>query len=300
MLVLVARNASVAKFGIFATVLAVMLFASVATELGTDTHCSRLLAKGRREFAEVTAFTHLCLTAGATVVGTTALAIGSLNFPLLSATVLVPLYVLSERQLNFRLNNLIALDRAVRGIVPLISARFLSLLALLLALVQYDASRASPFVLFCLISGLSNTLAVVLLVRRGGLRIRVSGLREVRDVIRHSRAYWIATLSGQMRTLDVAIVALIASPAAAAVYALPARAVAPLRLLGTSLGAVAFPMASRSETTSLHRLNRATSGLALLATPAARSARCSPEISLGSITWSVAPTDSAKSWTFGL
>jgi O-antigen/teichoic acid export membrane protein len=65
--------------------------------------------------------------------------------------------------------------------------------------------------------------------------------------------------------LDVVVVGALGTSLAAAVYALPARAVSPMRLIGTSVAAVAFPMAAREERDALRHLNRRLTVLALIA-----------------------------------
>jgi O-antigen/teichoic acid export membrane protein len=84
------------------------------------------------------------------------------------------------------------------------------------------------------------------------------------SVLQDAIPFWVANASFQLRTLDTLLVSLIAGPHAAGIYALPARASQPFRLLPTMLNSLTIPVvASRHRPTiaGLVKLMRLASGL---------------------------------------
>lgn len=81
--------------------------------------------------------------------------------------------------------------------------------------------------------------------------------RPLSEILRVSIHYWIATMLGQVRSLDVVLVTGLVPTSAAALYALPSRSLQPMRLVGTSIAGLAFPVAASGDskrTTQLLRI----------------------------------------------
>ena len=258
-LLLVARNIPTNTFGLFAATLTVVLFVAVVAEAGLDTYCSRSIARGQLSDAALSNGLHLTLALSAGFVTTCLLAVGVGVWQLPIALTALPIYVVAERRLSFRLTNLIALQNSSAGVLPLALGRTATLAALA-ALIA--TSSISPLLLFALTGLLGTLLSLAFLRRRPFVGLHIPAFAKARLLLAGGRPFWIATLSGQIRSLDVAFVAALGSPVAAALYALPARAVAPMRLVGTSVAAVAFPLASRGEVKALRRLNQRVFALA--------------------------------------
>jgi O-antigen/teichoic acid export membrane protein len=249
-------------FGTFATTLAVLLFVAVAADAGLDTYCSGCVARDNSTEAAYANGLNLMTSASAALVETGLLALVALAWHLPGALAALPIYVLAERRLSFRLTNLIALRKPAAGVIPITLGRILSF-AGLAALLSF--STLSPPLLFAA-TGLAGALASLALLR-GQQRVGLEfpGGARARQLLAGSRPLWTATMSGQLRNLDVVVVGALGTSLAAAVYALPARAVSPMRLIGTSVAAVAFPMAAREERDALRHLNRRLTVLALIA-----------------------------------
>lgn len=269
-LFLLARSIPQNEFGFFASFLSVILFLAVACEFGTDSYSVRALAQKRHARVATASRLHLLLAAGFACLAAFGSLAASGPFPSMRGLALIPVYVLVERRLSFTLGLFTAAGHANFGTWALLGARTVTLTSFFIAVRAHALDPRYAFAVSGIVGGMIGLFAL----RRFFTLASASRLRSptYREVLRDSFALYTATMSGQLRTLDVPLVALIGGPAAAAIYALPARAVAPLRLVGTSIASVAFPLAAHGDTTKLRRLNKSVYALSTIAAAAAVAA----------------------------
>lgn len=93
-------------------------------------------------------------------------------------------------------------------------------------------------------------------VSAAGPRYNLPKWTEAFRMVRQAFPFWVATLSGQIRSLDLVLVSLFSTSMQTGLYALPSRATGPARILGTSLSAMAIPAAARGDRDELRRLSR--------------------------------------------
>ena len=82
--------------------------------------------------------------------------------------------------------------------------------------------------------------------RRIARVLPTANFQPMRPLLREALPFWLNSMAIQSRNLDVVLVGLAASPAAAGVYAAPSRLSGPLALLPSSLAQVLLPTAARA------------------------------------------------------
>lgn len=172
-------------------------------------------------------------------------------------------HAVAERRISVGISSSIATGMIVRSSVILIMGRTISSITFIALVVIGQFDTATTYVSIVAISASVIALALHFVPQLNGNPGKER--RKLTKILSVSTHYWAATLMGQARTLDVAIVALFVPAGPAASYALPARALQPLRLVGTSAAGVAFPLAARREWAQVSGIVRFTTRLGVLA-----------------------------------
>lgn len=129
-------------------------------------------------------------------------------------------------------------DRDARMNVALLVLRRGLALGLFLGLVASHVDAVLAFTSsYAIASSIGASLTHVVVKRRIAARTQLG----VRALLRSTGPYWVHTMATQARNLDTAIVAWIGGPFQAGLYAVASRLTNPLRILPTSLVAVAIP-----------------------------------------------------------
>lgn len=170
-------------------------------------------------------------------------------------------WMVIEKQLSVRSSVAVAL-RMVRVSTKSIIVSRITSVAMFCTMLLVDVPPTLAYTLGYLL----GASAGLILVKRSMSSIQLmpadcafpAVLKRVRPLIRRSAPFSVATLSYQVRTLDVALVSAISGPAVAGIYALPARLSAPLRLLPTALNSLAMPIVSNGNSEMLKQLTKLT------------------------------------------
>jgi O-antigen/teichoic acid export membrane protein len=248
-LILLAKGLSPGKFALTAGVLGAVTFASAVADLGVTTALTRERARGASfsvqkrllQWSSVAGLVSASLLCIALVVAQH-LSNDSTYFTFLPLAV----WMYFERGAETRLAIALADGQPLRAAINL-------------------AARRVPVPISVALALLSEVWSVTLAVSAGyalGAALAVGVSRNpvppsapadaANDISRRSlwrliAPYWVNSMAAQSRQLDVAIVALIASAPVAALYALPARLVGPLRLVATTFGQALLAHASRQK-----------------------------------------------------
>lgn len=176
--------------------------------------------------------------------------------------VLLPVMLMMEKEATGLLGLALSDDRSMVQLVSLPAWRGASLTLFIAGAHFQPVSAIAAYTISCTVTALVTWLV---LYQPAVRYIKPAGWATVKPRIRAGLAFWAASLSHQVRTLDVSLVALWSSPAQAGYYALVSRASGPIRLASTSLSSVALPSAARRDFDELHRLNRVVIALTIAA-----------------------------------
>lgn len=245
-LIVVARLAGPAAFGVLAAFLGLVVVLQAAFDLGIPTYVTRLAAESR-DVPEVVwclqIFGRLGLLLLVMLFGV------AIGVSVISGGIwwlLCPLAVAGwlERQSDVRLNIALADGDVWKGSVNLVSRRLLTAAILIGALaVGMDAIGA-----FAIASMLASIVS--LWMSRYLVRLPVPARKFdkaiVQKTLRASRSFWANSVGAQIRNFDIIIVAAIASPLIAGYYGVIARSLNPLMMLSASMATVILPMATKS------------------------------------------------------
>lgn len=80
-----------------------------------------------------------------------------------------------------------------------------------------------------------------------GRRLPPRATESIGGLLRKSRPYWLHSFATQLRNLDSALVAMVATPTQAGYYAVASRISGPLRLVPTSLASVLLPVVAKEQ-----------------------------------------------------
>lgn len=264
-LLLMARHLEPASFGQFVAVWTVGSVLLALSDMGTMTAAHRALAKDHRDDLE----TSKLLFGSQLLLDTSMAALLAIVFAFLAAASVLPNWaflasfpILLDKWLNTSVTAQLSI-RSVRAQVPVLAgARMVALVGVILAIhLSVDPIWAY------LVSVAAGALIGLL-----GLRVGTeAGLPQVKHptglgkLICKGMPFWLATASGQIRNLDVAIVVAIAGPAMGSMYALPAKMSGPVRLFSVAMTSVAVPAAARGDREEIRILakNMRRMGLAL-------------------------------------
>jgi len=129
--------------------------------------------------------------------------------------------------------------------------------AVLVFTVLLVLSNGPVALMFSIASMVSAALGVIVTTQRLRRRIPSRNSAALRRVFRLAWPYWINTAATQLRNLDSAIVASVASTAVAGIYGVPSRLTSPLRMIPTTLAQIALPAAARGGRAGMTQLIRA-------------------------------------------
>ncbi|MEX5270577.1 lipopolysaccharide biosynthesis protein [Kocuria sabuli] len=244
-LILVARRAGPAEFGILSAFMGAIIVVQAMVDLGLPTYITKSRAEmigGTQAVRALRLYGFIGLLLGV-ILGAV-----SLTFSVVAGNAwwwLLPLALAGwlERQSDVRLTIALADGDVWKNSLNLVVRRGVAILLLLLGInLQWDAIPAfgAASLLAALLSWvLSRRLVVLEEVTEPGK------WSEARQIIRDSRAYWANSLGAQVRNLDVLLVGLMGNPVAAGQYGAVSRSIGPLRMVTASLSTVLLPAAVR-------------------------------------------------------
>lgn len=177
-----------------------------------------------------------------------------LSFLLLSGWIYV------ERRNSLALSLAIAVGREVRAGTSLGVSRVGTLVAYAALTWIGIGGPQMRYLLFLIAAAILSQVLIGSARPRTGGHPHSAGVR-LRDALTSARPYWIASISGQARTMDVVVVGALGSPLMAGLYAFPARAVGPFRLAATSISVVAMPRAAKGDWAQVRALERSMWGV---------------------------------------
>lgn len=259
---LFARIASVQVFGRFAVLLIVISIGATAFDQGLENLNTRLIASSRLAEAARVRRQHtrnmLAFAAALTLVVPAYLSVSHQD---LRATAPIVVWSVLERRVSFHVNGLIGQRRANAQIPPLLLMRMPACLIAVPAIAAHGALFAFSILnVLGLALGLATTrLSHAVLPPHPNETPRPSS--ELRT---EARGFWKASISGQIRSMDLITIQPFVAQAQVNIYALPYRLVSPLRIVATSLTAAAIPHATSSNHEAIRKLVRRTSKTSML------------------------------------
>jgi len=249
-LVVLARSVPAAEFGFVNVVIAVVGIVLVATGLGLSLFVPFARARGEADALAAALRLNTTTNVLSALVLVPAVAVWAASSGAPAGAVLIGASLALERNVDTLLGVPVADGDAKVSALSMLVRRTVALAVFLPGLTL----GADPVWAFS--SGLVvGALAAQLHVRRA-----VRGLPgdaravPVRTVVGRSWPFLAANLTGQARTLDVSVVALVLGAAHAGLYAAAVKLVQPLLLVPQSLAAVVMPHATRLEPAAARRL----------------------------------------------
>lgn len=263
-IIVVARNASVAEFGVFSAAYGVIIVAPVIYDLGLSLFVTQERAKTPespliRGALRVNGFIAVIVLALGVLI-CLALAPVTDGYSLVFAPYVV--WMVTERNANTWLAVAFADGDAWLNMTNLVARRTFTLVALI-GLVALGVGPVLAFGLAAATAGAGSLLAVRLYVRR---RLHVAPSRDTRQILRNSIAFWGYQMAGQLRNLDVLVATMTIGPTQAGLYGAGARITGPLRILPDALAAALLPAASRANFRPSPKLLRQIGLFSLVAT----------------------------------
>ncbi|MFI7583282.1 lipopolysaccharide biosynthesis protein [Kocuria sp. M1N1S27] len=244
-LLLVARQAGPAEFGVLAAFMGTIIVLQAIMDLGLPTFITKSRARSSEDQQVLRAlqlYGRIGIFLGLLLCLTGALFAG---FYGQAWWWLIPLALAGwlERQSDVRLTVALADGDVWKISLNLVVRRTASLLLLLIGMnLEIEAVFAFG-VASMLASVLSWFLSQKLVVLPGFTK--KTAWNHSKEIIVASRAYWANSLGAQLRNLDVLLVGLIGNPIAAGHYGAVARSIGPLRMVTASLATVLLPAAVR-------------------------------------------------------
>lgn len=254
-LVILARLVTPATLGTVAVYVAVVNLIVGIADLGLQSSASRALARGEQgKVLWIVAYRARFMLATAvlvTLIITLAHAVDSSSVT--GAFFLLAPWLLAETFNSLRISLAIADQRSVRAASSLALGRLLALGALYAITRQQWFEPVVSYFLFLIGSAVVSSFLAPSVLPGRDCQAPSPGLRAV---LNEARPFWLASLSGQARSMDTVLLSALAGVSATGLYAFPSRAVAPLRLVATSLAAIAMPSAARRDSHHLAVLER--------------------------------------------
>ncbi len=239
-LVLLARAAGVSDFGLLVAWTGVFLVVVGVLDLGMSGLLLVEAAEGnRRLVASVLALNRWTSVAAALFLGLVVFFFAPRN--LTTVLLLLAVAYALEKNTDTALNYLLGTKRATVPAVSLMIRRVGTLAGVGVAIVIDPAYVALAYASAYLVTG-----AIAQVQVRAALRHDLRGIKSADSPLRvlsKSVHFLIQNASGQLRTLDVTVVAVVAGPSAAGVYAAATRLANPLLLVPGVLHSVLTPRA---------------------------------------------------------
>ncbi|MFB9649848.1 oligosaccharide flippase family protein [Curtobacterium pusillum] len=266
-MILVARSLSVTQFGLVGIVISVGTIASLIGDLGLTTYIAR--ARAIRDEAAVRA--GLLLNRWSAAIGGALLIsvviVGALNggWPWWPLPLLAGFMV--EKAVDTASSVLIADGRNITANLALLGRRVVVLMCVVAgSVIAFDA--AWTFSVGYLFSAIVSLIYVAISLLGSPDAYAGSRSTTVRIVARETLPYFFSNLTAGVRLLDTAIIASIASPHAAGLYAAASRVTSPAYLIPQTLTTVIMPHAARATGKAVramgNRLLLATVGLSIV------------------------------------
>ncbi|TDL42443.1 lipopolysaccharide biosynthesis protein [Kocuria rosea] len=253
--IVIARESSPSIFGLFATFMGIALVVHTLFDLGISSYIVRTRAEDRASPEipfTLRLYRVLGIGQGATLIGLGLVLSGTGG---IDWFVFLPIALASavERQTDVRLGLSLADGDIWKNVLIQLIRRTLTL-TLTLTLVRYLPALVSYGISYFLGStaGLVIAFALIHVGRISTTRTPLSR----REIIRVSRPFWVNSLSAQLRNLDVLIVSMTSTAAAAGYYGAIARSISPLSMFSASLAAVIYPQAVRDRMSGTSTLTR--------------------------------------------
>ncbi len=254
MLVLLARWAGPAGFGIVAAVVGVLLFVGIFADFGLSGLLLREHSRGAPDGLPAEAILRLNLLTSALL--TVVVGVGLVGYALASGRptllALLPLavWIAAEKNGDVWLSLATAAGRSHLATASILIRRGVALLLFVALARVVDLTLA-----YALGVALGAVLANLV------IRTRLPFTRTVRPVARGvvARAAWpffLHSFATLVRNVDVAVVAAAAGPVAAGIYAVPSRLTTPLRMLPATLGPLIVRAAAQGSVTALRAITR--------------------------------------------
>lgn len=249
-LVLVARALGPAEFGLYSLVFSTLIIAQVISEAGLGTLIIRERSANPVSSIVGPALRLSNLTALwlATVGVISIAALGAVGENLLFA--LIPLAISSalERNADLWMGVALADGDTVANVFNLILRRALGLVILM----GFLLISLTPMLAVSCSALMAAALSSIAAHRYVASRVDTRGYPvKARIIVAASWPYWLNSLSGQLRNLDMIIITSLSGSASAGLYAAAGRLTGPLLLIPTSISAVILPAAARHHSTQL-------------------------------------------------
>lgn len=247
LLVVLARATDPGEFGSIMAVFGIGVVVQVSSELGMPAMILREHARARDPGLVAGALrinSGTSVTLAALGVGTLLLVgIGSGNSLFIMMSPLA-VGLAAERFADTRMAISIADGRARLVAVTLTGRRSIALVVLLVGL----ALGVPPALGFAVSSLFAGLFAAWFASRT--VRVPFADRTSVVQTLKRSSAYYVNSVSSQLRNLDVALLTLVAGAGQAGVYAVGSRIVGPFQMFVTSAASVALPAAARQKDSS--------------------------------------------------
>lgn len=269
-LAVLGRAAGPAEFGTFAAILAVVTAVTTLSDRGYQTLAVRLHARTELRDDSLTTMalqrrqTTLVSLGQGVVLGAAAWAGWLPEWSLLMVG-----WQWFEKEIRGGLGIALAQGRSTLQLATLAGNRVAALVLFLLTMLVLD-----PIVAFLASATVVASLSLWLLYGKLPPYPRGPSPHLDRDMRVRARHYWVASMSAQVRSMDVTLVSLFSGPLQAGLFSLPSRVSSPLKIAASSLSNVALPAASRQDHAELRALRTvvirvtvlSTAGLALIGT----------------------------------
>lgn len=252
LLILLARDAGPADFGMFSAVFSSATIIQTLAGFGVSTLIIRERAKSKDSELLVGGLA-LTIPIGSILFITLLLILVTLGVLIdVRFLYLAPLAVWAacERHADTWLGLAIADGDAYVNTVNVISRRVIALCAYTLLV-----GVLHPLLAFALCQCVASVVSAVTVHRFVGRRITLTcESASAKKVFSASLPFWVNSLGTQARNLDVAVVTGVAGLTQAGLYAAASRVTSPLRIVSTSLATVLLPMASSGRKRDIVRL----------------------------------------------
>lgn len=249
-LILLARSVTPAVFGVVNVVIAVVGFVLVVTGLGMSIFVPWARARGEHDDVARALQVNSWSNAASALLLVPVLAAWAASSGQPVAVALIGLSLALERNVDTWLGVPIADGESRVAVVSILLRRTLTLAVLVPTLLL----GGDP------VLGLTAGLTLGAVAGQVHVRVQVgrpageARPRRVGSVVARAVPFLVSNATGQARSLDVSVVAAVAGPAAAGVYAAVTKLVQPILLVPQALGTVLVPHATRLDAAGARRL----------------------------------------------
>ncbi len=244
-LILVARYAGPANFGVLAAFIGLVIVFQAFFDFGISTYITKQRAKSSDDPQVVEAI-YIYQYLGAALLMSLSMAALILSYIEQYAWWLfLPLAIAGclERQSDVRLTIALADGDVWKNATNLVVRRAIAL-AVLLAVVQVGLDALQAYGIAAVMSSFVSYVVSRRFVKIDGHPGGLSWTKS-KAILVASRPFWANSLGAQLRNLDVLLVNHVATASIAGYYGAVSRSVSPLRMVSSSLATVMLPMVAR-------------------------------------------------------